>query len=173
MKTIKVVKEIDGVLKPTNAAILFFCDKPQAFISQSTIKIARFRGNTRIEFIDSREIVGPFYKILDEVEIFFKRNTRLASKIVEFKRVDIPEYPFEAIREAVINAMAHRDYSREGANIQIDIFDDRIEVTSPGELLPGLDIKTLRVPMKQEIKKSVRYFMKQKIWKGTGPVSVK
>jgi len=69
--------------------------------------------------------------------------------------------------------MAHRDYSREGANIQIDIFDDRIEVTSPGELLPGLDIKTLRVPMKQEIKKSVRYFMKQKIWKGTGPVFVK
>lgn len=143
MKTIKVVKEIDGVFKPTNAAILFFCDKPQVFISQSTIKIARFRGNTRIEFIDSREIVGPFYKMLDEVEIFFKRNTRLASKIVEFKRVDIPEYPFEAIREAVINAMAHRDYLREGANIQIDIFDDRIEVTSPGELLPGLDIKNL------------------------------
>jgi len=143
IRTISVLQEEDSFLKPTCTAILFFCDNPQKFIPQSSIKIARYRGNTRIEFIDSREIFGPFYKMLDEVEIFFRRNTRLASKIVEFKRVDIPEYPFEAIREAIINAMAHRDYSREGANVQIDIFDDRIEVTSPGRLLPGLDIKNL------------------------------
>jgi len=88
-------------------------------------------------------MTGPFYKILDDVEKFFRRNTRLASKIVEFKRVDIPEYPFEAIREAVVNAIAHRDYFRSGSNIQIDIFDDRIEITSPGGLLPGLDINHL------------------------------
>ena len=143
IKTIKVVLEVDGDLKPTNTAILFFCNYPQAFISQSTIKIARYRGNTRIEFIDSQELAGPFYEILDDVERFFKRNTRLASKIVEFKRVDIPEYPFEAIREAVVNAMAHRDYLRIGSNIQVDIFDDRVEITSPGGLLPGLDIKNL------------------------------
>jgi ATP-dependent DNA helicase RecG len=143
VKTIKVVKEEDGLLKPTHTAILFFSDNPQEFIPQSSLKMARFRGNTRIEFLDSREIFGPFYKMLDEMEIFFKRNTRLASKIVEFKRVDIPEYPFEAIREAVVNALAHRDYLREGANVQIDIFDDRIEVTSPGGLLPGLNIKKL------------------------------
>ena len=73
---------------------------PTEYISQSEIRIARFRGTTRTEFIDSKEIKGPIYKMLDEVEAFFKRNTRLASKIVEFKRVDIPEYPYEAIREA-------------------------------------------------------------------------
>lgn len=142
-KTIKVVKYEGGVPKPTNTAILFFCDNPQNFISHSMVKIARFRGNTRIEFIDSQELIGPIYKILNYIENFFKRNTRLASKIVEFKRVDIPEYPFEAIREAIVNAIAHRDYLRIGANIQIDIFDDRIEVTSPGGLLPGLDINHL------------------------------
>ena len=146
-------------------------DKLKDAVYDSLIEL--FRGNTRIEFIDSREIVGPLYKILDEVEIFFKRNTRLASKIVEFKSVDIPEYPFEAIREAVINAMAHRDYLREGANIQIDIFDDRIKVTSPGELLPGLDIKNLEGSHETRNKKSVRYFMKQKIWKDMGLASVK
>lgn len=143
VKTIKVVREQDGSLKPTCTAILFFSDSSQEFIPQSSIKMARFRGNVRIEFLDSTEIFGPFYKMLDEVEIFFKRNTRLANKIVEFKRVDIPEYPFEAIREAVVNALAHRDYLCEGANVQIDIFDDRIEVTSPGGLLPGLNIKKL------------------------------
>lgn len=89
-------------------------------------------------------MTGPFYKILDNVENFFRRNTRLASKIVEFKRVDIPEYPFEAIHEGTVNAMAHRDYFRSGSNVQIDIFDDRIEITSPGGLLPGLDIKHLQ-----------------------------
>jgi len=143
VKTIKVVKIENGILKPTNSAILFFCNNPQDFISQSTIKIARFKRTVRIEFIDSQELTGSIYKILDDVENFFRRNTRLASKIVEFKRVEIPEYPFEAIREAIINAIAHRDYFRIGSNIQVDIFDDRIEITSPGKLLPGIDIKHL------------------------------
>lgn len=105
VKTIKVVKVINGTLKPTNTAVLFFCPNPQEFISQSTVKITRFRGTARIEFLDSQELEGPFYKILKDVEIFFERNTRLANKIVEWKRVDIPGYPFNAIREGVINAM--------------------------------------------------------------------
>ena len=142
-KTLKVIKKEDRFLRPTNAALLFFCDYPQEYIEQSSIKVARFRGNTRVEFLDSQEIPGNIYKILDEVERFVKRNTRLAGKIVEFKRIDIPEYPYEAVREAVINAIAHRDYFRSGGNVQIDIFDDRIEVTNPGKLLPGLDINNL------------------------------
>jgi len=143
LKTLKIIKEKDSVLRPTNAALLFFCDHPQEYIDQSSIKVARFRGNTRIEFLDSQEISGDIYKMLKNVENFVKRNTRLAGKIVEFKRVDIPEYPYEAIREAVINSVAHRNYSRRGANVQLDIFDDRIEVTNPGKLLPGLDISNL------------------------------
>jgi predicted HTH transcriptional regulator len=162
VKTIKVVKEEDGLLKPTHTAILFFSDNPQEFIPQSSLKMARFRGNVRIEFLDSTEIFGPFYKMLDEMEIFFKRNTRLANKIVEFKRVDIPEYPFEAIREAVVNALAHRDYLREGANVQIDIFDDRIEVTSPGGLLPGLNIKKLEGSHETRNKKICEIFHETK-----------
>lgn len=143
IKTLKVVKKQNGELKPTNTAILFFAKNPQEYIPQSEIRIACFKGTTRISFIDSKEIKGPIYKMLEEVEVFFKRNTRLANKIVEFKRVDIPEYPFEAIREAVVNAIAHRDYTRIGAPIMVSILDDRVEVNSPGGLLPGLDIKKL------------------------------
>ena len=174
-KTIKVVLEVDGVLKPTNTAILFFCDCPQEFISQSSIKVGRYRGDTRIEFIDSQELAGPFYEILDDVERFFKRNTRLASKIVEFKRVDIPEYPFEAIREAVVNAMAHRDYLRIGSNIQVDIFDDRVEITSPGGLLPGLDIKNLEGVHETRNKKICGIFHETKDMEryGTGVAKMK
>ncbi|MCK4255407.1 DUF4062 domain-containing protein [candidate division WOR-3 bacterium] len=175
IKTIKAVRELDGVFKPTNAAIFFFCNYPQEFISQSSVKVARYRGNTRIEFIDSHELTGPFYKILDDVEMFYKRNTRLASKIVEFKRVDIPEYPFEAIREGIVNAMAHRDYLRIGSNIQMDIFDDRIEVTSPGGLLPGLDIKNLEGVHETRNKRICKIFHETKDMEryGTGIVKMK
>ena len=143
IKTLKVAKEENGRIRPTNAAILFFGKDPYEYIPHHEIRIARFKGTTRSEFIDSQEIRGPVYKMLDEAETFFKRNTRLANKIVEFKRVDIPEYPYEAIREAIINAIAHRDYKRRGAPIMVAIFDDRVEVRNPGGLLPGLNIKKL------------------------------
>lgn len=143
VNALKVVKKDNGVFRPTNAAILFFGKDPTGFITHHEIRIARFRGTTRSEFIDSQEIKGPIYKMLDAVETFFLRNTRLANKIVEFKRVDIPEYPFEAIREAIINAIAHRDYNRRGAPIMVAIFDNRVEVRNPGGLLPGLNIKKL------------------------------
>jgi ATP-dependent DNA helicase RecG len=143
LKTIKVVKLVDGELKPTNAGILFFGQVPQNFVPQSEVKVARFKGTIMTEFIDSTILKGTFYEILRDTELFFWKNTRLASKIVEFKRVEIPEYPFEAIREAVINAMAHRDYFRTGATVSILIFDDRIEVQSPGALLPYLNVKNL------------------------------
>ncbi len=143
LKTLKVMKEENGELKPTNAGLLFFGKNPSEYITQSEIRIARFKGFTRTEFVDSKEIKAPIYKMLDEVELFFRRNTRLASKIVEFKRVEIPEYPYEAIREAVINAIAHRDYTYHWAPIMFSIFDDRVELSSPGGLLPGLDIKRL------------------------------
>jgi predicted HTH transcriptional regulator len=141
--TLKILKKDNGDLHPTNAALLFFGREATEHISHHEIRIARFRGTDRMETIDSQEIKGHIYKMLGDVESFFKRNTRLANKIVEFKRVDIPEYPFEAIREAVINAIAHRDYNRRGAPIMVSIFDDRIEVRNPGGLLPGLNIKKL------------------------------
>ena len=139
----KVIKEIHGELKPTNTGLLFFGKNPSEYIPQNEIRIARFKGVTRLETIDSREIKGLVYKMIEEVEIFFKRNTRLANKIVEFKRVDIPEYPYEAIREALINAIAHRDYNRHGAPIMFSIFDDRVEISNPGGLLPGLNLNNL------------------------------
>lgn len=143
VNALKVVKKENGVLRPTNAGLLFFGKDPSDTITHHEIRIARFKGTTRSEFIDSQEIKGSIYKMLEQVEAFFLRNTRLANKIVEFKRIDIPEYPVEAIREAVINAIAHRNYNRRGAPIMVAIFDDRVEVRNPGGLLPGLNIKKL------------------------------
>ena len=82
--TLKIFKKDNGDLHPTNAALLFFGKEPTEHISHHEIRIARFRGTDRTETIDSQEIKGHIYKMLGNVEAFFKRNTRLANKIVEF-----------------------------------------------------------------------------------------
>lgn len=60
---------------------------------------------------------GSLLKILNEIESFFKRNTRYATKIIGFERYDILEYPYDAVREAIINAIAHRDYEIKGTDV--------------------------------------------------------
>lgn len=121
LNLLKVLKVFKGKIHPTNTGILFFSGYASNYIPQNVIKIVRFKGVTRTNIIDSKEIKGPIYRMIDEAENFFKRNTRIANKIVDFKRVDIPEYPYPAIREALINAIAHRDYNRTGAQIMFSI----------------------------------------------------
>jgi predicted HTH transcriptional regulator len=172
---LKVVKEVEGEFKPTNTGLLFFGKDPTEFIPQSEIKMARFNGVTRMETIDSKEINGRIYEMLDDAEIFFKRNTRLANKIVGFKRVDIPEYPYESVREALINAIAHRDYDREESQIMFSIFDDRIEISNPGGLLPGLNILKLEGKHATRNKKICSIFKETKYMEryGTGIMKMK
>jgi ATP-dependent DNA helicase RecG len=141
---LKVLKYVQGELKPTNTALLFFSPDVSKYLTQHEIKIARFKGVTQINLIDRQEIKGPIYHMLKDAENFFRRNTCLANKIVGFKRVDIPEYPYDAIREALINAIAHRDYNHAETPITFSIFDDRVEITNPGGLLPGLKINKLK-----------------------------
>jgi predicted HTH transcriptional regulator len=81
--------------------------------------------------------------MIDEAERFVKRNTRVAAKVVGFERREITEYPYSAIREAITNAVTHRDYWRRGTEVRVSIFANRIEVQSPGRLPPPLTLATL------------------------------
>ncbi len=137
-----VIKKNDRQI-PTNSGILFFGIAPQKFIPYSELKIARFKGTGMVEFIDRAELRGTLPELIDEAEKFVKRNTRRATKIVGFEQVNVTEYPYEAIREAITNAVAHRDYLFSGASIRVMIFDDRIEIESPGRLPKGITLKTL------------------------------
>lgn len=80
---------------------------------------------------------------MDDALDFTRRNTRTAAKIVEFERVEKEEYPYEAIREAVLNAVMHRNYYLEDAPIHLNIFSDRIAIVSPGELPDGVTLENL------------------------------
>lgn len=136
------VSEVDGDLVPTYSGILFFGNEPQKFLARSQLKVARFKGVTRIEFIDEARLKGTLPEMLDTAEKFIRRNTRKAQKVVGFRGTTIYEYPYQALREAIVNALVHRDYELSGST-QVMIFDDRVEVQSPGVPPGGLDIKKL------------------------------
>ncbi len=120
--------------KLTNAAILLFGKNPQKFILSSVIKAARFKGIEPVEFIDMKVFEGNIIDQREDGIEFIKEHIRLNVEIIGTQRVERWEYPIEAIREAITNAICHRDYRLSG-NIQIRIFDDRIEVWGCG-LLP-------------------------------------
>lgn len=103
-------RERDGELVPTYTGLLFFGRDPQRFLPRSEVKLARFQGTTTLAFIDRLIIHGTLPEMLDEAERFIRRNTRTAMKVVEFESVQVTEYPYDAVREALVNAMAHRDY---------------------------------------------------------------
>ncbi len=90
--------------------------------------------------IDRKDLEDDLFSLVAEAEAFVKRHTRLAYLFDGFNRVDIQEYPYDAIKEAIINAVCHRDYSSLN-NIFVNVFDDRVEVISPGNIPDGLTFK--------------------------------
>ena len=91
------------------------------------------------DIIDYNESHVPIPILLEEVEKFFRRNTRHGMIVKDFGRISIPEYPFEAIREAIVNAIAHKDYNIYGNTITFYIYSDRIKIINPGNSLVPLD----------------------------------
>ncbi|MFH1358786.1 MAG: ATP-binding protein [archaeon] len=127
---------------PTYAGILLFGKHPQINISHSMVLADRYQGTDMIKWIDKNEFTGTIFELIKKCENFFMRNMKTEAKVVGFKTEHKTEYPINALREGIINALVHRDYF-EKENIMIRMFDDRIEIISPGELLRPLTIEKL------------------------------
>lgn len=108
------------------------------------VQCALFKGTTRDIFIDQKEFTGPIYEQVDDAYHFILRHINLGAEINGVYRSEEYELPTKAIREMVANAVVHRSYLDE-ACVQVCIFDDRIEVLSPGMLYGGLDIATAKM----------------------------
>jgi len=126
---------------PTNGSILLFANNRIEWFPDSVIRCVRFSGDNRADIIDQLDITASLIAAADEVIMFIRRHTKNAAKIGHVKREDIPEYPPQALREAVINSIVHADYALKGSAIQVAIFSDRIEITNPGGLTYGQTIK--------------------------------
>ena len=125
----------------TNAAVLLFGEKPQKFFISAKTRVGRFKTSTDI--IDTVIAEGNLFRQLDTVIEAIKKHMNVRFEIKGIQREDIWDYPIEAIREAVINALIHKDYSST-AEIQIRIYDDKIWIWNPGKLPPQLSIDDLK-----------------------------
>ena len=130
----------DGV--PLRAAAVLFgsADRLRVDMPQCLLRVARFRGLDRMEFLDNRQFSGNAFTLLANAERFQRETLPIAGRFRQdrFERIDEPLYPVLAIREALANAFCHRDYSIGGGSVGVAIYDDRLEVTSTGSLRFGL-----------------------------------
>ncbi len=138
----------DGV--PLNAAMVLFAKENRLLpdYPQCMLRVARFRGTTKSEFRDNRQYIGNAFELFMRAQQFWIDYLPIAGRAVpgQIARIDEPLYPTEALREAMANAICHRDYAVRGANIDLAIYDDRLEITSPGPLRFGLAVEDLFVP---------------------------
>jgi ATP-dependent DNA helicase RecG len=126
----------DGVLRPTYAGLLLFGKNPQQWLPSSQILAARFPRNEFSDEFLKQEIIGTLPEQIRQAEVFIRNNLRSIVRMVGLTRKDTLEYPLEAVRELLVNAVAHRDYNLQGDGIHIHIFANRFEIHSPGGL-PG------------------------------------
>lgn len=156
---LKLIKEENEQIHPTKALVLL-ADKNNYF-EYSRIKCARFKGKDIGEFIDQKEFNGPLYEQIEAAMKFAKNHISKRGKIEGLQRRDEYEVPIVAIREALINAVVHRDYNISGSDIKFAIFDDRIEITSPGFLPKTLDIEDIRAGRSEIRNKILARFFKE------------
>ncbi|MCI5510138.1 MAG: putative DNA binding domain-containing protein [Eubacterium sp.] len=134
-----VLIERDGKDYPSNAyAILTGCGGLHV-----AIQCGVFKGTTKEVFVDRREYTGPLWEQIDEAFQFVLRNIHLGATIVGIYRQDVYEIPPDAIRELIINAVVHRSYLDHGT-IQVAVYDNRLEITSPGKLPMGQTVERMK-----------------------------
>ncbi len=133
-----------------NAAVVLFgqTERMLPTYPQCLLRMARFRGRDKTEFIDNRQEHGHAFDLFVRAQRFLRDYLPVAGRIVPnlFERVDDPLYPLAALREALANALCHRDYSVGGGAVSIAIYDDRLEIASTGLLPFGLTPEDLTRP---------------------------
>ena len=133
----------EGVLLRAAAVLFGKTERLEFEMPQCLLRVARFRGLDRMEFLDNRQFNGNAFRLLASAEQFLRDTLPIAGRS---ERIDGPLYPPLAIREALANALCHRDYSIGGGSVGIAVYDDRLEITSSGSLHFGLTPEKLFGP---------------------------
>ncbi|MYB33586.1 MAG: hypothetical protein F4X92_00350 [Gammaproteobacteria bacterium] len=132
-----------GILRTTVAGILLCTQNPEDWLPNAYIIATRYRGKDRASGqIDSREITGPLNEQIADAIAFTIRNMQVAAR-KDPARSNLPQYSSKALFEALVNAVVHRDYSIRGSSIRLSMFDDRLEIQSPGSLPNNLTIESM------------------------------
>lgn len=138
---LKILKKKDKGLFLTNAGILCFTQDPQKYIGNAVVRLTKFEDEEMKTYSAQEEFTGTLQRIVDQIETYFLKNlNRIGGFNVGFRRQEYLEYPLSALREAIINAVVHRNYF-DAADIRIFIFPNRIEIHSPGSFPPGISVE--------------------------------
>ena len=128
-----------GKLCFTNAGALFFrTNDEDVEYRHAGIVCALYKGTDKAYVLDAKELNGDIVSNVNDAIIFLKKHLRISFKIEGLRRENILELPEDALREAVINAACHRNYFEQGARIMVEIFDDRVDIVSPGGVCKGI-----------------------------------
>ena len=140
LKKLVLTKMSQGIVYPTNAMVLLSDDDLRnSLFHFAKVECARFKGVRSEEFIDQKSISSNIAIQAEEAYNFVLRHINKDAIIEGVYTVSRWEYPVNAIREVIRNAIAHRDYSLTGKDIKVAVYDDMVEVTSPGLLPPSID----------------------------------
>jgi len=134
-----IAERQEGRIILNNTGILFFSKNLGDIYFHTAVTCALYKGTEKVEVLDRRDLNEDLISSIDGAMIFLKQYIPVRYEMTGGpRRREVPEVPYDALREAVINAVAHRDYFEKGANVMVEMFDDRIEITSYGGLVKSL-----------------------------------
>ncbi len=142
--TLKILTKYQGRLVPTKGAVLLFGKERISFFPDAWIQCGRFIGKDKANIFDHTDIYDHLHLSVESIMHFLKKNAMKGADFSEIRRQDVWSIPLSIMREVVINAIVHADYSQRGAPIRVAFFDDRIEIENPGILLPGMTIEDMK-----------------------------
>lgn len=143
-KRLLLAKNEDELSRPTVAGLLFCSEEPERFLPNAYIEAVRYKGikqNSNYQ-IDAQRIRGPVYRQIKEAMAFLMRN-QFVGAVKSPHRIEKPQFSELAVFEAIVNAVAHRDYSVYGSKIRFFMFDDRLEIYSPGSLPDSMSLENM------------------------------
>jgi len=139
LRSLKVADEA----RVKNAGILFFAKNVYDHLHQAQMTLLAFKGTDRLHIYDRRDVRDDLLIQFREAIAFLNKHLNVRSEIRGVNREDIYEIPLEVLREALVNALMHRDYSVTGTQVSVEVYDDRVEIVNPGGLAKGLSVRDL------------------------------
>jgi ATP-dependent DNA helicase RecG len=145
LKNSKILAVVNDTYCPTVSGMLIFGKYPQEFLFQSGVLFARVDGvNIFDDILDSKQLEGRLPEIIEQILMLIKIHNKKSAEFIDGKRIDKDEYVEKVIRELVVNAVCHRNYSISGSRIRIFVLNDRIEIRSPGKLPNTMTIENVK-----------------------------
>lgn len=141
---LKIITQTQGRLVPTIGGMLLFGKEREEHFPDAWIQCGRFAGTTESVIFDHTEIHEHLPIAVERVIEFIKKHAMRGADFSKIRRRDVWSIPLTIMREAVINAIVHADYSQMGAPLRVAIYDDRVEIENPGILMPGLTIEDVK-----------------------------